>query len=130
MDALEPPQLAVLSARLDERETELQAELRAARAAAEARPRSAGPQVDDPVAQGEERLREGIEHAERRRDEDELIAIAAARERIRLGRYGECTDCGRPVGWARLAVQPHAARCRACQEVWERAHPTTLRAIT
>ena len=45
----------------------------------------------------------------------EGVAVRAALARLADGSYGECTDCGQPVGVARLLAQPAAARCIACQ---------------
>lgn len=45
----------------------------------------------------------------------ELGDIQAALERIDLGRYGTCTDCGQPVGADRLNAYPTAKRCIGCQ---------------
>ncbi|HEX9278333.1 MAG TPA: TraR/DksA C4-type zinc finger protein [Casimicrobiaceae bacterium] len=63
------------------------------------------------------------------RDVAELAEVEAALARIADGSYGTCSDCGRPIGWPRLNVQPTAERCIACQEKREvRAgrpgHPT------
>lgn len=46
----------------------------------------------------------------------ELGDIAAALERLDLGTYGQCTDCGATIPMLRLSVLPEAARCLACQE--------------
>ncbi|GAB2682247.1 TraR/DksA family transcriptional regulator [Thalassiella azotivora] len=43
-----------------------------------------------------------------------LLELEAARERVRLGSYGTCADCGQPVPAARLAARPTATRCVAC----------------
>ncbi|WP_446682090.1 TraR/DksA family transcriptional regulator [Diaphorobacter nitroreducens] len=56
-----------------------------------------------------------VRDAEATRDHDELVAVRAALARLADGSYGECTDCGQPVGVARLLAQPAAARCIACQ---------------
>ena len=62
------------------------------------------------------RMAEGVvRDAEAARDHDELVAVRAALARMADGSYGECTDCGQPVGAARLLAQPAAARCIACQ---------------
>lgn len=63
------------------------------------------------------------------RHEIELRAIDAALTRLREGKYGECTDCGAEIGYARLEAFPAAARCIDCQERIERtfAHPETPR---
>jgi DnaK suppressor protein len=63
------------------------------------------------------------------RDIAELSEVEAALVRVDDGRYGICSDCGEPIGWPRLNVQPAAARCIACQEKLERrtgrpGHPT------
>jgi len=44
----------------------------------------------------------------------ELRMIAAALTRIRKGEFGLCVNCGEPIAPERLAVVPHAPRCRAC----------------
>lgn len=49
------------------------------------------------------------------RETQELHDIDDALERIRLGRYGLCTDCGAVIALARLQLTPYARRCLACQ---------------
>jgi len=56
-----------------------------------------------------------VRDAEATRDHDELVAVRAALARVAEGSYGECIDCGQPVGTERLFAQPAAARCIACQ---------------
>jgi RNA polymerase-binding protein DksA len=53
------------------------------------------------------------------RDVRELAAVESALTRIADGTYGTCIDCGEPIPAARLAVNPSAARCIACQERFE-----------
>jgi RNA polymerase-binding transcription factor len=50
----------------------------------------------------------------------ELEEIAAARERLASGVIGVCTDCGEPIGAARLQAQPTASRCADCQWRYEK----------
>jgi RNA polymerase-binding transcription factor DksA len=50
---------------------------------------------------------------------DELDRIEQALRRLDAGRYGDCQDCGRPIAWQRLQVQPAAPRCAACQSASE-----------
>jgi DnaK suppressor protein len=59
----------------------------------------------------------------------ELRDIEAARERLRLGTYGICIDCGDDVVFERLAVYPTAKRCVHCQQQHEHgyAHQNTPR---
>jgi DnaK suppressor protein len=37
----------------------------------------------------------------------------------KLGGYGTCESCGRPIGDERLAAVPDATRCISCQAAWE-----------
>lgn len=46
----------------------------------------------------------------------ELRLLDAALERIRVGTYGRCIDCGEPIAVARLQAAPEAPRCVACQQ--------------
>lgn len=42
--------------------------------------------------------------------------IEGALRRIARGEFGQCIDCGSPIGAARLNLVPWAARCVDCQE--------------
>jgi DnaK suppressor protein len=46
---------------------------------------------------------------------EELEQIAAVRERLASGVFGQCLDCGEPIGALRLQAQPTAVRCTDCQ---------------
>ncbi|WP_051241487.1 TraR/DksA family transcriptional regulator [Azohydromonas australica] len=127
MSALSPEQLQALQEQLSHRESELGAELRDFQERREERPSAQGPLVDDQVAQGEERIRTGVEHIEMERDQLELRDIDDARARIAEGSYGECVDCGCDIPYERLHAQPTAARCVDCQERWEKTHETVPR---
>jgi len=52
-------------------------------------------------------------------DADEMAAVEAALHRLDANQYGDCMECGEPMGLQRLLVQPAAARCAACQSVFE-----------
>jgi RNA polymerase-binding protein DksA len=52
----------------------------------------------------------------------ELRDIDAAKERLRTGRYGDCTDCGQEVGFERLCAYPTAKRCIQCQSQREKGY--------
>ena len=127
MSHLNEAQLSTLQQRLAERESDLQARVRAAKEAAAERPSAQGSQVEDLGEEGEQRFRSGIEHVELIRDQEELALITEARERMATGRYGECVDCGQPISFERLAAQPTAKRCIADQEAWEKKHGSSLR---
>jgi len=47
--------------------------------------------------------------------------VERALERLRLGAYGICEDCGRRIPQARLAFQPDATRCVGCQVSQDRS---------
>ena len=53
--------------------------------------------------------------AETDRDAEELDAIDAALQRLAIGTYGQCIDCGAAIAPARLEHSPEAARCVSCQ---------------
>ena len=121
-------QQAALSARLDARERELQAEVRAVNEeAAETPTREPHLQVGDIGEQGEERIRDAVRYAEKERDIQELRQIADARDRLRDGSYGLCIDCGTAIPFARLEALPFSERCVPCQEAYEATHPTEVR---
>jgi DnaK suppressor protein len=52
----------------------------------------------------------------------ELAAIEAALERIALGQYGRCQDCGVAISEERLSAYPVALRCLSCQAAAEKTH--------
>ncbi len=127
MSTLTDAQLATLQGLLDEREATLRDSVREAKSHD---PNPPGVQVsegEDLVEEGDTRFRTGIEHVELMRDQEELSAISAARERIADGSYGECVECGAPIGYDRLQAQPSAKRCLTCQEAYERHHESTPR---
>lgn len=45
----------------------------------------------------------------------EIVAIHAALNRIKLGTYGICADCGEEIPAKRLDAVPTALRCMACE---------------
>ena len=49
------------------------------------------------------------------RETAELEVIDAALHRIDMGTYGDCADCGEPIGLARLNASPDVPRCMDCQ---------------
>jgi len=122
MSTLSRDQSDTIRRLLDARESELAGEVRRANERAEERDMP-GPQVGDSVDQGDERFQEGMAHVERQRDQEELMAIDAARARLADGTYGECIDCGQAIPFERLKAQPTALRCVPCQAKFEKTHP-------
>jgi len=50
----------------------------------------------------------------------EIREVDDALERLRLGQYGRCVDCGAPIRANRLRAMPTARRCIRCQAGAER----------
>jgi DnaK suppressor protein len=50
----------------------------------------------------------------------ELRRVGRALTRIEAGEYGFCVDCGCEIPEARLAANPFAERCVACEEEHEK----------
>ena len=47
--------------------------------------------------------------------ESEVLAeVNAALDRVRLGTFGLCETCSKPIGLARLTALPYARRCIRC----------------
>ena len=117
---------------LDAREAVLAADLRTAAAElpdarnTDRTERARGP-AHDPIDIADERLQNGLRYAEAERDMAELRDIEAARTRLESGEFGLCVDCGAEIPRARLEALPAAARCIACQERHEEAHPAEVR---
>lgn len=49
-----------------------------------------------------------------RRRSVQAARIGAALARIEDGSFGECTDCGEPIPWKRLDLDPTHALCVTC----------------
>lgn len=47
---------------------------------------------------------------------DEIQQLNLAIQRIDNGIYGDCAECGEPIGKARLKAVPHAIKCMDCIE--------------
>lgn len=114
MPATPTPADEQIRQRLDERARQL-----AALIADEQRPDDSGPEVTDQKDDANDEARAEVEEAEVERHLAELRQIEQARQRLAEGRYGQCVDCGEPIAPARLAAQPAAARCTACQAAAE-----------
>lgn len=53
----------------------------------------------------------------------ELAALQAALQRLASADYGLCSECGCEIPFARLALEPQALRCVACETRHERGGP-------
>lgn len=121
--ALTAQQSAELEGMIDQRRNALVAEIRQDMAKARAEPfgelAGAAPDAgDESVAT----LIQDLDQFDVSRDVTELRELDAARDRIKSGQYGTCTDCGGEIEYARLRANPGAARCIKCQERYEKTH--------
>jgi DnaK suppressor protein len=101
------------------RQNELRADLHAADLI-----RQAGPDLPGVVDQKDIASRQqmgAVDASQEQRDRDEAQQVAAALQRLDEGRYGDCLDCGEPIAYPRLLVQPAALRCAHCQTALEHA---------
>ena len=102
------------------RAEQLRRELQAARESAQPAASAAGAEVEDLKDRAAQSEASVVSDAEQERDLDELAQVEAALARLAAGRYGECADCGEPIGEARLAAMPAAECCAGCQARRER----------
>lgn len=72
---------------------------------------------DDAVAD----LEADLDIADLERDAKELEAVQAALMRIHEPGFGVCASCEEEIPFTRLAANPAATRCIACQAAHERA---------
>ena len=56
-----------------------------------------------------------VKLAELDREATELEAVNDALTRMEAGNYGNCADCGAPIGQQRLAAWPTALHCINCE---------------
>ena len=127
-ETLDPSQWRGLQQKLDQREAELRAEVREADAEGRETPEAPGPhEPGDAADSGDQRFQTGMAHVDKQRDQEELMAIEAARARMADGTYGICVDCGGEIPFDRLQAQPAALRCIACQSAYEKTHPSAPR---
>jgi DnaK suppressor protein len=120
---LNQEQLIELKHAVNRRHEALQAEIRedAGRAREDVFSAVTGPVTDSGDAAQADLIGD-IDQAELSRDLLELRELDAAKERLRIGSYGACEDCGGDIALERLHAQPAARRCFDCQRSYERLH--------
>ncbi|HEY9108347.1 MAG TPA: TraR/DksA family transcriptional regulator [Roseateles sp.] len=117
MDLQTRSHLPELRERLLRRHSELQYEVRAASEALHDQER--GADVRDSKDEADLRQRVTGEDLQLARDLAELQDVEDALGRLAAGSYGDCAGCGAAIPAARLAVQPAARLCTACQSQLE-----------
>jgi DnaK suppressor protein len=73
----------------------------------------------DPGDQALSSTMENLQRSLQDTDFEEYNRIVQALEKIDNGSYGICVDCNEPIQERRLKFYPNAARCLACQELFE-----------
>lgn len=121
MDSATHTHLESLRESLASRLRDLRSELDAAAQARQAGPADAVHEVSDRKDQAGQRESAGIADETEHRALEEAELVEAALKRLDEGKYGDCQDCGEPIAWQRLQVQPAAPRCASCQALRERA---------
>lgn len=124
---LSESELLELLGRLDMREARLRGDVVTSEQLDVAGAAASYAAVKDSGERGEHYSRADVRGTEGERDIAELREIAAAKDRMARGVFGECIDCGADILFARLQAQPTAARCLACQERLERRLPAVPR---
>lgn len=82
-----------------------------------------GPEVRDSVEDGDARTTTSVDLVQLQRQEDELLEVRHAHDRLRSGDYGRCEECDLPIPFERLKLRPAARFCVQHEEAWEKAHP-------
>ena len=106
---------------LQSRQQSLRGEVDATRSRNAGAPGRVSREATDRSAEAEAQLESGLDDAEIARDQAELNAIADALHQLDAGRYGRCKDCEEAIDPRRLAAEPFAVRCTACQGRFELA---------
>lgn len=121
MPALDQQQIDHLSRLMDERWTREFSEIRALLASlSEERQRvTLGERAADTLDEALLDTLSAVDEALIRQNRQDVRDIAAARERIKAGTYGECIDCGSDIRYERLLAYPTAKRCIDCQRTHE-----------
>ncbi|WP_339691238.1 TraR/DksA C4-type zinc finger protein [uncultured Parasphingorhabdus sp.] len=111
-DELSPAQIEALQASLVEKQAELKAlDLEAAswRNTVELDQQSVGRLSRMDAMQQQE-----MAQAEARRRTSDIARIEMALKRIEQGEFGWCAECGEPIAFRRLEIDPAAALCIDC----------------
>ncbi len=77
--------------------------------------------VLDEVESSEADIQDEIEFALIQMKSETLSKIDEALQRLEVGAYGNCFECGNEIAEQRLRALPFAVRCRVCEEAQEQA---------
>lgn len=77
-------------------------------------------QVHDAGEESLAHLLVDVNQAEIARDVQELREVERAQQRLKVGAFGRCTECGQAISRPRLDANPSASRCIECQQAAEK----------
>ena len=75
--------------------------------------------VRDEAESSEAEIQDDIEFALLQMKAETLSKINEALDRLEVGTYGDCYECGNEVTESRLRALPFAVRCKDCEEARE-----------
>jgi DnaK suppressor protein len=117
MNALEAVQLTLLKSALERRQAELSAQAQPAVAAGDL----PVPEIEtSPADKATVRLLNDLALEAAGMQSAQLRTIRHALSKFADASYGECEQCGNPIGFSRLQARPEACLCIACQTRSER----------
>ena len=117
MNGLEAAQLALLKSMLERRQAELFAHGQPAMAAGDL---PVSEVETSPADKATVRLLNDLALEAAGMHSAQLRTIRHALAKFDDGSYGECEQCGNPIGFSRLQARPEARLCIACQTRSER----------
>lgn len=114
MNGLDTAQLAMLKGILARREAEL-ARLGSAQQLAGTRDLAVQEVETSPADKATVRLLNDLAQEAAGHHAAQLRTVRYALAKFDDGSYGECEECGNPIGFSRLQARPEARLCIACQ---------------
>jgi RNA polymerase-binding transcription factor DksA len=108
-----------VEARLDERQSEIDARRAGLREGAEARSEELADYDQHPGDQGSETYQQELDETTGMILDEEESRIKQARQALENGKYGVCVDCGKDIPAARLDAIPESVRCVEDQRIYE-----------
>jgi len=114
MNGLEPGQLALLHTMLEQRRAALEGPA-GAEALAGTRELAVQEVETSPADKATVRLLNDLAQEAAGHITVQLRTLRHALAKFDDGSYGECEECGKPIGFSRLQARPEARRCITCQ---------------
>jgi DnaK suppressor protein len=112
MNGLDTAQLALLKTILEQR---LAALAGGAQVTAGGRDLAVQEVETSPADKATVRLLNDLAHEAAGHNAAQLRSVRYALAKFDEGSYGECEECGQPIGFSRLQARPEARLCIACQ---------------